>query len=313
MTRYLVTGGAGFIGSHIVGALLQQGDSVRVLDNFSSGKRENLAAVTSPGTAGRLEVIAGDLRDPAQLADAVRGVDVVFHEAAFVSVPESLERPQECFDVNVGGTSLLLEAARQAGVRRVVLASSAAVYGDSDALPLSETAWPRPLSPYAASKSADELYAVMYTHAFGLEVVALRYFNVYGPRQRPDSMYAAAVPIFIRRRLDGQPVTVFGDGLQTRDLIFVGDVVRANLIAAQHAAAPGQAFNICTGRSTRLLDLLAVLDKLCPGAPPPVFAAARAGDIYKSLGNPGKALSLLGFCAETSLAEGLRATLEWMQ
>lgn len=312
MSQYLVTGGAGFIGSHIVGALLQQGASVRVLDNFSTGKRENLEAAGA-GRTNLLEVIEGDLRDPARVAEAVRDVEVAFHEAAFVSVPASMQQPGECFDVNVQGTCLLFEAARKAGVRRVVIASSAAVYGDCSALPLTESELPRPLSPYAASKSADELYASTYTRAFGLEVVALRYFNVYGPRQRPDSMYAAAVPIFIRCRLDGKPVTIFGDGGQTRDLIFVGDVVRANLIAAAHPAAPGEAFNICTGRETRILDLVEVLDELCPGAPGPVFAELRSGDIYRSLGSPAKALSALGFSAETSLADGLKATLEWMR
>ena len=313
MNRYLVTGGAGFIGSHIAGALLEQGASVRVLDNFSSGRRENLSAATAGKHAGTLDVLEGDLRNAAEVAEAVRGVDVIFHEAALVSVPESVQNPGECFEVNVAGTCRVLEAARQAGVRRVVLASSAAVYGDSDALPLSETTLPRPLSPYAASKSADELYAIMYTQAFGLQVTALRYFNVYGPRQRPDSMYAAAVPIFIRRLLDGKPVTIFGDGKQTRDLIYIGDVVRANLAAAEHAAAPGQTFNVCTGTETALLDLLEVLDELCPGSPSPVFAPPRAGDIYKSLGSPAKALDQLGFRAQTPLAEGLKHTLEWMR
>ncbi len=285
---------------------------MRVLDNFASGKPENLDAVAID-IPGRLEIIEGDLRDPAKVAEAVDHVDAIFHEAAFVSVPASMEKPGECFDVNVNGTCLLFEAARKAGVPRVVIASSAAVYGDSDALPLSEDLLPRPLSPYAASKSADELYAAMYTRAFGLEVVALRYFNVYGPRQRPDSMYAAAVPIFIRRRLDGQPVTVFGDGKQTRDLIFVGDVARANLLAAEQPAAAGQVFNVCTGRETTILDLVDVLDDLCPEAPAPVFADSRPGDIYKSLGSPAKASEVLGFRAETSLADGLKATLEWMR
>ncbi len=309
MSRYLVTGGAGFIGSHIVGALLQQGASVRVLDNFFSGRRENLSAIASPG----LEVLEGDLRDAAKVAQAVRGVDTVFHEAAFVSVPESIEQPQECFDVNVNGTCILFEQARQAGVRRVVIASSAAVYGDSDDLPLRESTPAKPLSPYAAAKAANEIYAAMYTQTFGLQVATLRYFNVYGPRQRPDSMYAAAVPIFIRRRLDGRPATIFGDGRQTRDLIYVGDVVHANLVAAEHEAAPGQVFNVCTGRETSLLDLLEVLDELCPGSPSPVFAEPRPGDIYKSLGSPAKAENMIGFRAATGLVEGLKATLEWMQ
>ena len=313
MRRCLVTGGAGFIGSHIAGALLEQGASVRVLDNFSRGKRENLAMVAESGSVGRLEVIEGDLRDSAKLAEAVRGVETIFHEAALVSVPESILRPEECLDVNVTGTSRLLEAARRAGVRRLVLASSAAIYGDSSALPLSETFPPKPLSPYAASKCANELYGAMYTRAFGLEVTALRYFNVYGPRQRPDSMYAAAVPIFVHRLLSGGPVTIFGDGKQTRDLIFVGDVVDANLIAADHPLAPAQVFNVSTGIETSLLDLLDELNRLCPGSPKPVFEAPRPGDIYKSLGSPEKARTVLGFQARTSLADGLEATLKWMQ
>ena len=313
MRHCLVTGGAGFIGSHIAGALLEQGASVRVFDNFSTGKRENISALTGAKNVGRLEVMEADLRDPDRVADAVRGIDTIFHEAAFVSVAESMLKPQECFDVNVTGTAVLLDAARVAGVRRVVIASSAAVYGDSVTLPLTEDLPARPLSPYAASKNANETYSAMYTKAFGLGVAALRYFNVYGPRQRPDSMYAAAVPIFIRRVLNAEPITIFGDGRQTRDLIFVGDVVRANLIAAEHPAAAGEVFNVSTGVETAVLDLISVLSRLYPGSPEPVHAAARAGDIYKSLGDPSKARELLGFRAQTSLSEGLKATLDWMQ
>ncbi len=306
--KALVTGGAGFIGSHIVQALLARGAEVRVLDNFSTGRRENLQ-----GLRGRLEVWEGDVRQAGRVAEAVQGVEVIFHQAAFVSVPQSLQEPQTCFEVNVTGTAILLEAARRAGVRRVVLASSAAVYGDSAALPLGEETPPAPLSPYAVSKRVDEMYAVLYTQALGLEVVALRYFNVYGPRQRPDSMYAAAVPIFIRRLLDSQPVTIFGDGGQTRDLIYVGDVARANLLAAEHPAAAGQVFNICTGQETRLLDLLDVLLPLFPAAPRPVFGAPRPGDIYRSVGNPQKAEQVLGFRAEVPLSEGLKETVAWMR
>ena len=191
MERYLVTGGAGFIGSHIVRTLLEQGAFVRVLDNFSSGKRENLEGLADSKNGSRFEVLEGDVRDASKVADAVRDIEIIFHEAAFVSVPESMERPQDCFDVNISGTSTLFEAARKAGVRRAVIASSAAVYGDSDALPLVEDTPLRPMSPYAVSKRVDEMYAALYTQSFGLEVAALRYFNVYGPRQRPDSMYAA--------------------------------------------------------------------------------------------------------------------------
>jgi UDP-glucose 4-epimerase len=313
LKQYLVTGGAGFIGSHIVRALLEQGAAVRVLDNFSSGKRENLDGSSSPKNGGRFEVVEGDVRDATFVAEAVRDVEVIFHQAAFVSVPESMEKPQDCFDVNIMGTSILFEAAHKAGVRRVVIASSAAVYGDSDALPLKEDTLLRPLSPYAVSKRVDEMYAALYTQSFGLEVAALRYFNVYGPRQRPDSMYAAAVPIFIRRLRDGKPITIFGDGGQTRDLIFVGDVVCANLIASEHPSAVGRIFNICTGQSTRLLDLLDVLFKLFPNSPKPVLAPPRAGDIYKSVGSPAYAENTIGFKAQTSLADGLKETVDWMR
>jgi UDP-glucose 4-epimerase len=312
MKRYLVTGGAGFIGSHIVRALLKQGAAVRVLDNFSSGKRENLEGLGNSKNGGRFEVMEGDLRNATVVAEAMREVEGIFHEAAFVSVPESMEKPQDCFDVNITGTSILFEAARKAGVCRAVIASSAAVYGDSDALPLKEETPLRSLSPYAVSKRVDEMFAQLYMSSFGLEVVALRYFNVYGPRQRPDSIYAAAVPIFIRRLRDGKPITIFGDGGQTRDLIFVGDVVRANLIASEHPSAAGGIFNICTGQSTRILDLLDVLFKLFPNSPKPVFAQPRAGDIYKSLGSPESAEKIIGFKAQTSLADGLKETVNWM-
>ncbi len=309
----LVTGGAGFIGSHIARTLLQQGVAVRVLDNFSSGRRENLVCAGEKDNPAKLEVLEGDLRDAAKVSEAVRGIDVVFHEAAFVSVPESMEWPDECLDVNVNGSLVLLEAARKAGVRRVVIASSAAVYGDAKDLPLREETPLRPLSPYAVSKQVDELYGGLYSRSFGLEVAVLRYFNVYGPRQNPNSAYAAVVPIFIRRLLDGAAVTIFGDGRQTRDLIYVGDVVRANLLAAQHPAAAGEVFNICTGNATSILELAKVLSGLFPGAPRPEFGAVRPGDIHASVGRPTRAESVLGFRAETVLADGLKATVEWMR
>jgi UDP-glucose 4-epimerase len=311
--KYLVTGGAGFIGSHIVQTLLEQGASVRVLDNFSTGKRENLEGLKRQFDGKRLEVFEGDIRDGSRVEEAVRGVEVVFHEAAFVSVPQSMQEPQACFDVNIMGTSLLFDAARRAGVRRAVVASSAAVYGDSDALPLKEETPLQPLSPYAVSKRVKEMYAELFTGSFGFEVVALRYFNVYGPRQRPDSMYAAAVPIFARRLLDRKPVTVFGDGGQTRDLINVRDVVRANLIASEHPHAAGKIFNICTGVETRLLDLLDVMYELLPNSPSHEFAAPRAGDIYRSVGSPQKAADMIGFRARVSLVDGLEEVIDWMR
>jgi UDP-glucose 4-epimerase len=311
--KYLVTGGAGFIGSHIVESLLEQGHHVRVLDNFSTGKRENIAELTRRFDGNRLEVLEGDVRDASRVVEAVRGINIIFHEAAFVSVPQSMDEPQNCFDINISGTSLLFDAARKAGVSRAVVASSAAVYGDADALPLIEETPLQPKSPYAVSKRVKEMYAELFTGSFGFEVVALRYFNVYGPRQRPDSMYAAAVPIFARRLLDNKPVIIYGDGGQTRDLINVRDVVRANLVASEHPNAAGNVFNVCTGVETRLLDLLDVMYELLPNAPTHEFAAPRAGDIYRSVGSPQKAADVMGFRAQVSLADGLQEVIDWMR
>ena len=305
--RALVTGGAGFIGSHIVEELLRGGASVRVLDNFSSGKRENLAAFQ-----GDLEIMEGDLRDTEVIKAATRDVSLVFHLAAFVSVPQSMAEPEACFAINVGGTVTLLEAARRAGVRKVVLSSSTAVYGNPDKFPTDEEAPLRPVSPYALSKQVNELYARLYTQTFNLPVTALRYFNVYGPRQRPDSDYAAAISIFTRRLVNGEPITIYGDGKQSRDFIFVKDVVCANLMAAESNAA-GEAFNICTGRETSLLDLLEELSEISPRQPEVRFDAPRPGDIYRSYGNPEKAAAMLGFRAQTTLANGLAQTVEWMK
>lgn len=246
MAVSLVTGGAGFIGSHIVRALLARGDQVKVLDNFSTGKHANLA-----GLEGALEIIEGDLRDVSLVRDTVRGVDTIFHHAAFISVPLSMEDPGTCFDINVHGTANLLESARHARVRHVVLASSAAVYGDSENHPLNENEPLTFLSPYAASKHANESYANLYTRISETRVTALRYFNIYGPRQSPDSAYAAAIPIFARRMMDGKVPVIYGDGLQSRDFVFVGDVVRANLLASQNESAAGCVFNICTGRDRK--------------------------------------------------------------
>ena len=309
MTTSLVTGGAGFIGSHIVKALLERGDKVRVLDNFSTGKWDNLNSVRAD-----VEIIEGDIRDADKIAETLVDVDLVFHQAAFVSVPASMQTPNACLDTNVNGTATLLTAARDAGVSRVVFASSAAVYGEADAFPLTEEVPPEPtMSPYAASKRVDEIYAQLFTQSLGLDVTALRYFNVFGPRQAPDSQYAAAVPIFISRMMANKAVTIYGDGGQTRDLIYVGDVVRANLMAAGNKAAAGGIFNICTGRETRILDLIESLAEIFPDAPKPIFAEPRAGDIYRSVGSAQKAKDTFGFEAETMLFDGMKATAEWMR
>ncbi len=302
----LVTGGAGFIGSHIVAALLARGDRVRVLDDFSSGREENLRDMQ-----GDLEVVRGDVRHWPTVVAAMRGVRRVFHQAAFVSVPLSLEDPFTCFEINLRGTLNVLEAARRAGVRNVVLASSAAVYGEADAIPLHEDLPAAPLSPYASSKRADEVYAAEY-NARGLRVVALRYFNVYGPRQRPDSPYAAVVPLFADRFRRGLPPVIFGDGGQTRDLIYVGDVARANLLAADWDGQGPFVFNVCTGRQTSLLDLVAAMRRVSGRDLQPTFAPPRPGDIYRSVGRPDRARQSLGFVARTSLDEGLRAVWQWV-
>ncbi len=304
----LVTGGAGFIGSHLTGQLLAEGWQVRVLDNFSTGNMGNLM-----GSLNQIDLVRGDIRDSAIVEESVKGVDVIFHEAAFVSVPQSMEQPGECFDVNIRGTENLLQAGREAGVSRMVIASSAAVYGDNESIPLREDAQPRFLSPYAASKHINENLAGLYTRAFNFEVTCLRYFNVYGPRQNPDSYYAAAIPIFIKRCLADAPITIYGDGRQTRDLIFVKDVVRANIIAAKHADAPGMIFNVCSGREIEILDLIEIIRKQFQDAPKPVFSEPRPGDIYQSVGDPSKAQQKLGFSPATSLADGLKETVEWMR
>jgi len=308
MKLALVTGGAGFIGSHLVRHLLKNNWNVRVLDNFTSGKRENLNGINL-----NFELVAGDIRDERIVKGAVKDVDVIFHEAAFVSVPQSMQQPGECFDVNVRGTENLIQAGREAGVSRMVLASSAAVYGDHDAIPLKEDLPTCPLSPYAASKNINEIMAGLFTRAYGFDVTCLRYFNVFGPRQNPDSQYAAAIPTFIKRCLEGNPITIYGDGGQTRDLIFVEDVVRANLLAAENKSAAGRVFNICSGRETRLLDLIEELLALFPNAQSPIISEPRQGDIYRSVGDPTNAQKYLGFIPQSSLLAGLKATVEWMQ
>lgn len=305
--KSLVTGGAGFIGSQLVRTLLDEGHEVRVLDNFSTGRWANLEEIQAD-----IEVVEGDIRDQAMVEKMVQGVDVVFHQAAFVSVPLSMEQPNVCFEVNVGGTVKLLTASLYANVERVVLASSAAVYGDTKKMPLREEAEQMALSPYAASKMAIELYAELYTQVFDLEVVSLRYFNVYGPRQSPDSDYAAVIPIFSQRLLEKKPPLIYGDGHQSRDFIFVEDVARANVLAIKADKAPGKAINICSGEEVSILSLLKILQNQISDAPPPQFTEERQGDIYRSVGSPDLAEQILGFRPQVSLREGLKATMDWM-
>jgi nucleoside-diphosphate-sugar epimerase len=299
MTLFLVTGGAGFIGSHIVAALRERGAAVRVFDNFSTGKRANLDHVSG------FEIVEGDVRDVNAVSRVTADADYVIHLAAQVSVPQSMSDPASTHAVNVSGTLNLLMAAVAHKVKRVVLASSCAVYGDNDALPLTEEALTKPLSPYAASKLLGEIYCQTFYRSYGLPTVCLRYFNIYGPRQDPNGAYAAAIPRFAQRLQQQQAPIVFGDGLQTRDFVHVGDVVRANLLACECEAAIGQVFNIATGHGVSLLQLAEELNALQGTAVAPEFQAPRAGDIKHSRGDGSKATRLLQFAPTTSLRDGL--------
>ncbi len=302
--KALVTGGAGFIGSHLAEGLVRRGHAVRVFDNLSTGSLDNLAPVRDA-----VEVVTGDLRDGEAVYRAVAGVEVVFHQAADPSVPRSISHPRDCYEINVLGTLNLLAAARDAGCRRVVFASSCAVYGNDPRQPKREELPPAPESPYAASKLAGEELCQVFTRVYGLETVALRYFNVYGPRQSPDGPYASVIPRFIADLRDGARPCVFGDGEQTRDFIFVGDVVEANLRAATASEAVGEVINIGSGHSTSINALLTVLAPLIGSAADPVYAPQRPGDVRHSLAETSKARRLLGFEARTPLAEGLAQTV----
>jgi UDP-glucose 4-epimerase len=301
----LVTGGAGFIGSHLVDRLLADGWRVRVLDDFSSGRESNLVEA-----GARIELLRGDLRDEATLARAVAGAEVVFHQAAVPSVPRSVEEPLRTNSVNLDGTLGLLEAARRAGVRRVVFAASSSAYGDTEVLPKVETMPPAPLSPYALQKWAGEAYCRMYTRYYGLETVALRYFNVFGPRQNPHSEYAAVIPRFVRACLRGEPPRIFGDGEQTRDFTYVADAVQANLLAADAPAAVGEVVNVAGGVQTSLNQLLRLIGEVTGKPVAPQYDPPRVGDVRHSLADLRRARELLGYAPATSLREGLRRTAE---
>jgi nucleoside-diphosphate-sugar epimerase len=308
-----VTGGGGFIGSHLVETLVRGGHSVRVLDDFSTGRRENLAEAKEWCRAGggEFELVEGDIRDLETCTRSVDGVEVVFHEAALGSVPRSVEDPLTTEEVNVAGTLKVLLASRDAGVRRVVMASSSSVYGDTPTLPKSEEMECRPLSPYALSKLSAETYSRLFWRLYGLQTVALRYFNVFGPRQDPNSQYAAVIPRFTSALLEGRRPTIFGTGEQTRDFTYVGDVVQANQVASEAGLeACGGAYNIACGRQIVLLDLLAVLEKLTGQKASPVFEPPRAGDVLHSVASIARAEQDLGYRPSTGIEEGLRRTVE---
>jgi len=299
--KYLVTGGGGFIGSHLCRFFAARGDEVIVLDNFSTGKRENLEGV-------EIRLIEGDIRDFSCVSEAVLGVDTVFHQAALCSVARSVEDPRTTHDVNTTGTLNVFEASRKAGVRRVVFASSSSVYGDSASLPKEESMPTAPLSPYAISKLVGEHYAALYWRLFGLETVGLRYFNVFGPRQDPDSEYAAVIPKFLRGIRDQEEVQVFGDGSQTRDFTYIDNVVHANVAASTSPAAAGQVLNIACGERWSLLELLKRLESALQRDAAVVFRDRRVGDVKHSQASIEKAKQLLGYAPAIDFDEGIKRT-----
>lgn len=302
----LVTGAAGFIGSHLVDLLLDRGASVRALDNLSNGKRENLAHC-----ADRIDFIEGDIRDPGTCRRACEGAAVVFHQAALGSVPRSMKDPSTSIAVNVSGTANVLAASRDAGVRRVVYASSSSVYGDSNRLPKREGEEGRPLSPYALSKVVDEELAEVFGRCYGLELIGLRYFNVYGPRQDPDGPYAAVIPRFFRAYLAGEAPVIYGDGTQSRDFTFVADAVAANLLGAvAPASACGRAYNVAGGNQTSVNDLAGAVRKAVGGGPEPKHEPPRAGDVLHSAADLSLSKRELAYAPRVGLSEGLRRSLD---
>jgi UDP-glucose 4-epimerase len=308
MATFLVTGGAGFIGSHIVEALAARGDEVRVLDDFSTGDPASL-----DGVPGSLDVIEGDITDPDAVHRAVQGVDVVFHQAALASVPRSVANPLATHRACVDGTLNILLAARDAGVRRVVYAASSSAYGASEKLPKSETDPTLPLSPYAVAKLAGEQYCAAFTEVYGLETVRLRYFNVFGPRQTPDSPYAAVIPLFLRAITEGERPVIHGDGTQSRDFTFVADVVQANLEAAIAPNASGKVYNVAGGGRTTLLELLGHLNRIMGTDVRPRFVERRPGDVKHSQADIRRAMADLGYRPAFDIAEGLERVAEWFR
>ena len=306
MTRILVTGGAGFIGSNLCHALVARGDEVWVFDNFSSGRRANLA-----GIEDRVKIIDADIRDAGAISRATAGVDFVLHQAAVPSVPRSMEDPRASHEANALGTLNVLLAARDARVKRVVFAASSSAYGDSETLPKIETMIPRPKSPYAADKIYGEHLCQVFHSGYGLETVCLRYFNIFGPRQRPDSDYAAAVPRFITKLLSGQRPLVYGDGEQSRDFTYVENAVHANLLAMTAPKAAGAVVNIGIGERITLNALIGTVAEIL-GVPSNIeYAPERAGDVRHSLAAIEKAREVLGYTPVIALDEGLRRTIAW--
>lgn len=308
MRTFLVTGGAGFIGSNIAQALLARGDKVRVLDNLSTGHKSN---VTAAGSG--IELIEGDITDAATVAKAVKGVDCIFHEAALASVPRSVENPLATNAACVTGTLTMLDEARKAGVRRLVYAASSSAYGDQPTSSKRESDLPAPISPYGAAKFAGESYCQAFWHTYKFETVCIRYFNVFGPRQDPNSQYSAVIPLFITAMLAGRQPTVYGDGQQSRDFTFIENVVHGNLLAADAKAelVCGRTFNVANGRTTSLLQLIELLNKFLGTSIKPVHAAARVGDVKESLADITQARQRLAYEPQVSFEEGLKRSIEY--
>jgi UDP-glucose 4-epimerase len=302
--KVLVTGGAGFIGSHIAERLVREGHTVKALDNLSSGKRENLAHLPE------VELVVADVRDAPQLEWHMAGCDLVFHEAAIVSVPYSVEHPQETHDVNIQGTLNILEAAKRQRVKRVVFASSAAIYGDDPELPKRETMRTAPISPYGIEKGTSEQYLQVWSRLFGIETVSLRYFNVFGPRQDPSSPYSGVISVFVDRALRGAPITIFGDGTQCRDFVYVGNVVDANILAGTRPDVSGMAFNVGCGQRTTLNALVQMIARILGREVHAGHGEARAGDIWESVADIALARQKLGYEPKVGVEEGLAHLIE---
>lgn len=309
MSNYLVTGGAGFIGSNLAIALIKQGHSVRVLDNFSTGKKQNLESVVD-----QIELVTGDLTHFDDVREAVKDIDIVLHHGAIPSVPKSVADPLGSNKANVDGTLHILLASRDARVQRVIFASSSSIYGDTNpSLSKTESLAPRPISPYGVAKLAAEKYCQVFYHVYGLETVALRYFNVFGPRQDPESMYAAVIPRFIRALLQSQPPQIYGNGEQTRDFTFIDNVITGNMLAATASKekVAGEVFNLAAGGQTSLNQLIEILQELMSVTIMPEYQPARQGDILHSTADIEKARSQMDYEPRISLLEGLRKTIEW--
>lgn len=303
---WLVTGGAGFIGSNISEELVRRGMRVRILDNFSTGKRSHIASFVD-----KVELIEGDIRDLDTVRRAMEGVDFVSHQGALRSVPKSVDRPTETNEVNVAGTLNVLIAAKEAKVKRLVYASSSSIYGDGKKFPQREDQYPRPISPYAASKLAGECYAVLFTKTFGLETVSLRYFNVYGPRQDPESLYSAVIPRFMDQARRGEPLEIHWDGKQSRDFTYVADVVSANLLAAEAKGAAGQVLNVANGKSYSLLQLIKTIEKIQGRPVEKRFNPKRPGDVRRTWADVARMKKVLKWKPVFAFEEGLKRTWEY--